>query len=117
MTMTPVFSRALVQDLLHGAQATPEQSRLGLIRGSDFQSARVEWLPAAPQSSALDASVLATLVTHPDSPPEPNAEDLQLPRPPSGWLIIASLNTKGVLEMRAFTPDSTDPSGLPIRLF
>ncbi len=117
--MSHVFSRALVQDILAGAQAAPDAARTGLICGPDFQQGRVQWLPPEALADALQTrtDALATLVTHPDSPPEPSAAESALPRPSSGLLLIASLQTRGVLEMRAFNRDAADAAGVPITLF
>nr|MBV6629859.1 hypothetical protein [Oceanococcus sp. HetDA_MAG_MS8] len=119
MTSSFVFSRSLVQDILAGAQDCPNDTRCGLICGSNFEAARVLWV----ELSALDTTLaqhpdaLATLVTHPDTPPEPSVAERELPRPQSQLLLIASLNTRGVLEMRAFDNHQADAQGIPITLF
>ena len=51
--MSHVFSRALVQDILAGAQAAPDAARTGLICGPDFQQGRVQWLPPEALADAL----------------------------------------------------------------
>lgn len=119
MTSPYVFSRSLVQHILAGAQARPDVSRRGLICGTDFRCARVVWSDEHDIDTALQehADALATLVTHPDSPPEPSSLERALPRPATQLLLIASLNTRGVLEMRAFNDHQADAQGIPITLF
>lgn len=117
--MNLVFPRALVQDILSGAQDKPNNSRHGLVCGSDFQHARVEWADAVGLQDALAAhpDALATLVTHPDTPPVPTADEASAPRPVSQLLLVASLQIKGVLEMRAFNAETEADNGLPITIF
>jgi hypothetical protein len=119
MTSPYVFSRSLVQHILAGAQARPDTTRRGLICGTDFQAARVLWCDSHDVATALQQhpDALATLVTHPDTPPEPSTEERTLPRPANQLLLIASLNTRGVLEMRAFDNHQADAQGIPITLF
>lgn len=120
MSMPIIFPRALVQTLLAGAQDAPDAQRLGLLCGADLTHARVHWATVGEPLDMLltrHADALATLITHPDTPPVPTAADRAQPRPPSQLLIIASLQTRGVLEMRAFDNTATDDNGLPITLF
>ncbi len=117
--MNFVFSRFLVQDILAGAQECPEQSRVGVICGPDFQTGSVHWADARDIADLLQAhpDAIATLITHPDTPPVPTASEAQAPRPASRLLLVASLQTKGVLEMRAFDDAAADSDGVPITLF
>lgn len=117
--MSFVFERALVQHILFGAQESPEQTRHGIICGESFSNGRVIWATEGDLNTLLVAhpDALATLVTHPDTPPVPTAEEAAAPRPKSGLLLVASLQTKGVLEMRAFDAQADDANGLPITLF
>lgn len=120
MSMPIIFPRALVQTLLAGAQDVPDRQRIGLLCGTDLTHARVHWATDNEPLNMLltrHADALATLITHPDTPPIPTAADQAQPRPPSQLLIIASLQTRGVLEMRAFDHSVTDDNGLPITLF
>ncbi len=117
--MNFVFSRFLVQDILAGAQEQPQQTRLGVICGPDFQTGSVHWADNTDLESLLRAhpDAIASLVTHPDTPPIPTASEAQAPRPESRLLLVASLQTRGVLEMRAFDDAAADSDGVPITLF
>lgn len=117
--MSFVFDRFLVQHILFGAQEHPDQTRHGLICGNSFSDGRVVWATLDGIDALLTEhpDALATLVTHPDTPPIPTAEEAAAPRPNSGLLLVASLQTKGVLEMRAFDGSTDNASGLPITLF
>ncbi len=117
--MSFVFSRFLVQHILAGAQEYPDRSRHGVICGADFQTGTVHWADATDLQGLLQQfpDALATLITHPDTPPVPTAEEASAPRPPSQLLLVASLQTKGVLEMRAFDTHADDSNGVPITLF
>lgn len=117
--MNLVFPRALVQHILAGAQDQPSSPRHGLICGSDFDHARVEWADGDSLNDTLAAhsDALATLITHPDTPPIPTADEASAPRPSSQLLLVASLQIKGVLEMRAFDAQTPTGNGLPITIF
>ncbi len=47
-------------------------------------------------------ALFAIYHSHPTSPAEPSAIDLELAAYPDALYLIISLNTKGVLEMRGF---------------
>lgn len=121
--MNFVFSRFLVQHILAGAQEYPDRSRHGVICGPDFQTGTVHWANDSDGASDIAGllrqypDALATLVTHPDTPPVPTAQEMNAPRPASQLLLVASLQTKGVLEMRAFDDNAGDSNGVPITLF
>ena len=112
--------RTLVNQLLHLAQSSPEQEICGLIGRRDEQC---ECYPI--DNVATDASVLFALNaseqiaamksmreqgqdlfaiyhSHPSAAAAPSVKDIEEADYPDALYLIISLNTKGVLEMRAF---------------
>lgn len=126
MTLPAVsFPRPLVNQLLHYAQSSPEAEVCGLLGGraghpGSFHPVR----NAAPHPAsryALDPEdqaqalrrmreageeLFAVFLSHPAAPPEPSAADLEVAAHPDALYLIASLDTKGVLEMRGFRLDA-----------
>lgn len=113
--------RALVNQLLHCAQSSPDLEVCGLIGAK--AGTPVTWYPVAnvadhpdrrfrldpkAQIDALRAmretgeDLFAILHSHPTSPAEPSQIDLAEIGYPEACYLIISLNTKGVLEMRGF---------------
>jgi len=120
-TMTALLPRPLVNQLLHHAQQQPEQEVCGLIgsrAGVPVQFYPVANVATAPQRLfAMDPAqqiaalrrmrergegLYAIFHSHPHSPPSPSAIDLVQAAYPEAIYIIASLETKGVLEMRGY---------------
>ncbi|NJD06666.1 MAG: M67 family metallopeptidase [Methylococcaceae bacterium] len=113
--------RALVNQLLHCAQSSPDLEVCGLIGAqagtpatwypvanvADHPDRRFRLDPAG-QIEALRAmretgeELFAILHSHPTSPAEPSQIDLAEIGYPETCYLIISLNTKGVLEMRGF---------------
>lgn len=113
--------RALVNQILHHAQASPELEICGLIGASegiprschpvanaaDAPKARFHLDPAG-QIDAMrrirenGEELFAIFHSHPQAPAEPSATDLAEAAYPDALNLIISLNTKGVLEMRGF---------------
>jgi proteasome lid subunit RPN8/RPN11 len=113
--------RTLVNQLLRHAQQAPESEVCGLIgaRGGQPQSvypvANVADEPdhlfamdPAAQIAAMrqmreqDEALFAIYHSHPHAPAEPSLRDVQQAAYPEALYLIISLNTKGVLELRAF---------------
>jgi len=113
--------RALVNQILHHAQAAPELEACGLIGARDglpHSCYPVANAAAAPQVRfQLDAqgqieamrqirdhgeTLFAIFHSHPAAPAEPSATDLAEAAYPDALYLVISLNTKGVLEMRGF---------------
>jgi len=122
MTLETIkISRQLVNQLLHHAQSSPEAEVCGLVGGrnslpthcypvrnsSGTPNSRF-LLDAEGQIEAMKAmrenaeTLFAIYHSHPTSPAEPSATDLELAAYPEVLYLIISLNTKGVLEMRGF---------------
>lgn len=117
---TQVLPRPLVNQLLHHAQLEPEQEVCGLIgRRRDamhfYPVANIAPAPQrlfemdpAQQIAALrlmrerGEDLFAIYHSHPHSPPAPSLIDLEQAAYPDALYIIASLQTKGVLELRGY---------------
>jgi proteasome lid subunit RPN8/RPN11 len=114
--------RKITNQLLHLAQLSPDleicgfvSSRNGLpsrcypVRNSAEQPEQRFLFDPAQQITAIKTmreageELLAIYHSHPASPATPSITDLELAAYPEAYYLIISLNTKGVLEMRAFT--------------
>lgn len=130
-----LLPRPLVQQLFHQAQASPEQEVCGLIsRGGDtgmrcYPVANVAGDPthlfdmdAQGQVNALrdirarGETLFAIYHSHPYAPPEPSARDRAQISYPEAYYLIISLNTKGVLEMRAWQAVDDKMREVPLRI-
>lgn len=128
--------RKLTNQLLHLAQISPEAEVCGLV-GADASGMPVSGYPIdnsaqtpktrfllepSQQIAALKAmrdkgeSLFAIYHSHPDTPAEPSATDIEQASYPEAVHLIISLNTKGVLEMRAFKIVEKIVRELPLRL-
>ena len=113
--------RALANQILHHAQASPDLEVCGLVGARDGQPHTcypVANAAAAPQTRfQLDAkgqieamrqirdggeSLFAIFHSHPAAPAEPSPTDLAEAVYPDALYLVISLDTKGVLEMRGF---------------
>jgi proteasome lid subunit RPN8/RPN11 len=114
--------RKITNQLLHLAQLSPDleicgfvSSRNGLpsrcypVRNSAEQPEQRFLFDPAQQIDAIKTmreageELFAIYHSHPASPATPSITDLELAAYPETYYLIISLNTKGVLEMRAFT--------------
>lgn len=116
------FPRKLTQQLLHLAQSSPEAEICGLI-GANSQGRPVSCYPVDNSSEMpsqrflLDArqqitamknirdngeTLFAIYHSHPSAPAFPSAMDIEQAAYPDALHLIISLDTQGVLEMRAF---------------
>ncbi len=122
MPANPVeIPRALVNQILHHAQASPELEVCGLIGAK--QGEPTSWYPVAnaaamPQvrfqldpKGQIEAmrnmreqgeALFAIFHSHPTAPAEPSPVDLAEAAYLDTLYLVISLNTKGVLEMRGF---------------
>lgn len=130
-----ILPRQLVQQVFHQAQAAPETEICGLIgaRGGVVQScypvanasgdpAQLFDMDPQAQIDAMKAmrergeSLFAIYHSHPHAPPEPSARDREQISYPDAYYLIVSLNTKGVLEMRAWKPETTGLREVPLKI-
>lgn len=114
--------RTLVNQLLAHAQSRAEVEVCGLISSKHGHPARCYPIPntatdprqhfTMDEHAQIDAmrtmrengeAFFAIYHSHPDAPAQPSAEDLQHDEYPEALRLIISLNTKGVLELRAFS--------------
>jgi proteasome lid subunit RPN8/RPN11 len=136
MTLETVkISRQLVNQLLHHAQNSPEAEVCGLVGGkegkpthyypvknsSETPSSRF-LLDAEGQLEAMKAmrergeTLFAIYHSHPTSPAEPSATDLELAAYPEALYLIISLDTEGVLEMRGFRLTDSGTAEIELQL-
>lgn len=113
--------RKLANQVLHLAQCSPDAEICGLIsakNGVPYRCYAIDNVASEPsQQFLLDAkqqiAAMATMReqseelfaiyhSHPTAPALPSHTDLQLAAYPDALYFIISLNTKGILEMRAF---------------
>ncbi|MGH8453648.1 MAG: Mov34/MPN/PAD-1 family protein [Nevskiales bacterium] len=130
-----LLPRNLVQQMFHQAQALPDSEVCGLI--SAVGGAVMRCYPVANVSGDpthlfdMDTqgqvramreirergeSLFAIYHSHPHAPPEPSARDLELSTYPEAYHLIISLNTKGVLEMRAWKPIAGGMDEVPVKI-
>jgi proteasome lid subunit RPN8/RPN11 len=115
------ITRPLATHLLGLAQKSPQQEICGLIGAVDGQPLTVypinniatntarafemdphEQIAAFKAIRAKGESLFAIYHSHPASPAIPSARDVAELGYPEAYQLIISLNTKGVLEMRAY---------------
>lgn len=115
------LSRAIVNQLLHLAQRSPDEEICGLISRdrAGFRKCypvtntagdrkRFFTLDPKQQIGAMRAmrergeELAAIYHSHPDAPPLPSLADIEQHEYPGVLYLIISLSTKGVLEMRGF---------------
>jgi proteasome lid subunit RPN8/RPN11 len=116
-----ILPRHLVNDILHQAQTSPNAEVCGLISAKQGRPRRCIPVPnvsdqpqrlfAMDPKSQIDAlrdlreqneELFGIYHSHPHSPAEPSATDLDQANYPDALYVIVSLDTKGVLEMRGF---------------
>ena len=128
--------RKLTNQLLHLAQLSPDNEICGLI-GADDTGLPISCYPvsnsaATPQNRyLLDSSqqiaamtairekgetLFAIYHSHPQAPATPSAADLEQAAYPEALHLIISLNTKGVLELRAFSIRDKSAHELSLKL-
>jgi proteasome lid subunit RPN8/RPN11 len=116
--------RSLVNQLLHFAQTSPGKEVCGLIGvdrqrlyhfypipnaaetpGDRFEMEPLTQIATLRDMRELEQNLFAIVHSHPSSSAEPSASDLIEMGYPAALYLIISLNTRGVLEMRAYRLD------------
>lgn len=115
------ITRPLATHLLALAQQSPEREVCGLVGAVDKQPSTVypvknvasnpegafemdprDQIRALKTMRSKNEKLFAIYHSHPASPAEPSVRDLENIGYPDAYQLIISLNTKGVLEMRAY---------------
>lgn len=118
---TLLLPRTLANQILAHAQKNPETEICGLISSQNQHAHQYYPIPNSAENSALrfhmdehaqiaamkqmreqDEDLLAIVHSHPHSEAIPSALDEQEHAYPDAFYLIVSLNTTGVLELRAF---------------
>ena len=116
-----VLPRKLVNQILTHAQQHEHAESCGMISAASgkpahyyavkniaedpsthFEMEPKQQIAAMKHMREHSEDLLAIVHSHPMSPPVPSATDVQESGYPDAFYIIVSLNTKGVLQMRAF---------------
>jgi proteasome lid subunit RPN8/RPN11 len=116
-----VLPRKLVNQILTHAQQHEHTEACGLISASGgtpahyyavrniasdpstrFEMEPKQQIAAMKHMREQGEELMAIVHSHPMSPPVPSASDMQQTGYPDAFYIIVSLNTRGVLEMRAY---------------
>lgn len=116
-----ILPRKLAVQLLHHAQCSPEAEVCGLVAGYEgrpecfvpiknvaeepqrqFEMDEAELLQTMKLLRERNHALCAIFHSHPSAPAEPSARDLAESAYPEALHLIASLNIKGVLELRAW---------------
>ncbi len=135
MSETIILPRNLVQKLFAHAQTDPALEVCGLISSRNgeplrhYPVANVAGEPdhlfdmdQAGQVAAMKAmrergeELFAIYHSHPSAPAEPSAQDRELLAYPDAVYLIISLNTKGVLELRAWRSADCGMAEVPLRI-
>ena len=136
MSITEIkLSRKLTSELLHLAQISPDSEICGLISSKNNNPTRCYpiknvaenpenrfLLDAVQQISAMKhmrengEELFAIYHSHPTAPACPSQLDLNAATIENVFHFIISLNTKGILELRAFHIENQNPTEIQITL-
>jgi proteasome lid subunit RPN8/RPN11 len=128
--------RKLTNQLLHLAQQSPDFEICGFISsrnglpthcypiqniaeqpGQHFLFDPAQQIAAMKKMRAANEELLAIYHSHPSAPATPSNTDLELAAYPDALYLIISLNTQGVLEMRAFKINQKMATEIAILLY
>lgn len=135
MITTIQVPRKIASQLLHYAQRTPEMEICGLISSKNgvpqtcYPISNIEQEPqthfllnsheqivAMKQMRENGEDLFAIYHSHPTSPACPSALDLEMANYENTLYFIVSLNTRGILELRAFKIENKNALEIPIVL-
>lgn len=130
-----LIPRPLATQLLFEAQKMPDEEVCGLLGARDGVASTIypvrntaasphnafvmdesEQIQAMQSMRERGESLLAIYHSHPTTPPEPSARDLEEPGYPDAFYLIISLNIKGVLEMRGWQRRGDTAREVPLRV-
>ena len=125
--------RPIVNQILHLAQREPEREVCGLVSARDGRPVRCipvanvadepgklftmdpgQQIDAMRQMREQGETLFAIYHSHPTSPAEPSAIDIEQVGYPDVLYLIVSLNTTGVLELRGYRFEDGQPE--PVHL-
>lgn len=128
--------RKLTNQLLHLAQQSPDFEICGFIGSRNGLPTRcypiqnsaehpeqrflfdpAQQIAAMKKMREANEELLAIYHSHPSAPAMPSNTDLELAAYPDAFYLIISLNTKGVLEMRAFKINQKIATEIAILLY
>lgn len=129
------MSRTLAMKLLQHAQSSPDHEICGLVSaktGEASQHYRIRNISPTPEQHfelcpeqhiaaqksmrELDEQLLAIYHSHPTAPAVPSAQDIAECGYPEAVFLILSLDTKGVLEMRGWQLQDSQPQELTLSI-
>lgn len=135
MTNAIVLPRPLVQKLFAHAQSEPGTEVCGLVSGKNgsplrhypianvsgepshlFDMDRAQQLGALKSMREKGEELFAIYHSHPTAPAEPSARDVEQLAYPEAVYLIISLNTKGVLELRAWRARQQSMDEIPLKI-
>lgn len=135
MTETARIPRAIVNQLLHHAQLSPDNEVCGLIGSKDgvpvhcypvanvaAEPQRLFAMDPAQQIAAMrgmrerDEELFAIYHSHPTSPALPSSTDLAQANYPGTLYLIISLQMPGVLEMQGFALRDNGVKEVPLAI-
>ncbi|MEQ8800031.1 MAG: M67 family metallopeptidase [Phycisphaerales bacterium] len=130
-----LMPRPLATKLLFEAQKRPDAEVCGLVGGVEGSPANLypvanvaddptrqflmdphEQVDAMRAMRERGEALLAIYHSHPVTPPEPSARDLDELGYPDALLLIISLNIKGVLEMRGWRKTGSGVQEIPLKV-
>jgi len=134
-TTTITLHRSLVNRLLHEAQTRPDHEVCGLIGGKDGHPCSLypatniagdpqrhflldpkDQIAAMKRMRERGESLFAIYHSHPTAPAVPSREDIEQIGYDDALLVIISLETKGVLELRAFRLEPSQIQEIPLEM-
>jgi proteasome lid subunit RPN8/RPN11 len=135
MTTEIKLSRKLTSELLHLAQISPDAEICGLVSSKNNEPVRcyhiknvaenpenrflldsTQHISAMKQMRENGEALFAIYHSHPTAPACPSTLDLEMATTENVLHFIISLNTKGILELRAFKIENQNPTEIRITL-
>ncbi len=135
MNNTVYLPRKITQQLLHLAQTSPDREICGLVGAKNgipahcypvdniatqpdirFQLDPKQQITALKTMRERGESLFAIYHSHPNAPAIPSATDLAQASYPDAIYLIISLNTQGVLELRAYHLEQGDYNELNLSM-
>ena len=135
MSKELIIPRTLAQKLFTAAQDSPDTEICGFVASAhgqrqsvypirnvatnpktEFEMCAEDQVSAMKKIRECGQSLFAVYHSHPTAPPIPSVRDLEHMGYPEAWMMIISLNTKGVLELRAWSAKTGEMQETPVRI-